>query len=115
MDVNRTPSEHELTVEHSIICPVDGCNKQFKSSSCLLMHKLRRHEKRTLEKSAKEGKMLYFCPEETCQRNEKNGSKPFPRLGQLKQVIFEGISKIVYRLRIKVLRDTCRVLPTAFL
>lgn len=87
MNVGLTPSEDDLTVEHSIVCPVNGCGKHFKSSSCLLMHKLRRHEKRRLEKTCKDGKMVYFCPEETCERSEKKGSKSFPRLGELKQVI----------------------------
>ena len=85
------PSLSELAIQEDVLCPVEGCNKRFKSSACLSMHKVRHHDGLTMtsvapgNQSSKRNK-LYYCPVEDCNRSQKNNGKPFPRIGQLKQV-----------------------------
>ena len=83
------PSVDELNVEEHVICPVDDCRKQFKSSSCLMMHQIRHHERKELSvahSNQKHIRKMYYCPVNGCERNLKNNGKPFKRLGQVKQV-----------------------------
>ena len=82
------PEEKELAVEARITCSFENCSKTFKSSSCYRMHMTRHHgvSLPTLPPSPAGNTMKkeYYCPVSGCNRS--NGGKPFPRLGQLKQV-----------------------------
>jgi len=78
------PPPEELEVKGVAVCPVEGCEREFPSSSHLQMHVARHHEGRKLR--GRGGKRLaFYCPVEECERRE-GGGKPFPRLGELKQV-----------------------------
>ena len=78
------PAEEELKIESTgSVCTVQGCEKLFQTSSHLQMHLAKHHEGRQL--SARVGSIAYYCPVENCERSLP-GKKPFPRLGQLKQV-----------------------------
>lgn len=81
------PQESELQVETNVPCTVEGCEKTFKSSSSLRMHISRHHEGAGLSSVApgnRDIKTLYYCPVVGCNRSLVG--KPFPRMGQLKQV-----------------------------
>lgn len=85
------PSLNELAIQEDVFCQVEGCNKRFKSSACLLMHKVRHHDGLSMTSVApgnqsSKRKKIYYCPVEDCNRSQKNKGKPFPRIGQLKQV-----------------------------
>lgn len=78
------PAEEELKIERNgCVCAVEGCGRLFQTSSQLQMHLTKHHEGRQL--SARSGASHYYCPIENCERSLSNG-RPFPRLGQLKQV-----------------------------
>lgn len=78
------PPPEELEVKGVAVCPVEGCEREFPSSSHLQMHVARHHEGRKLR--GRGGKRLaFYCPVKECERRE-GGGKPFPRLGELKQV-----------------------------
>lgn len=79
------PQESELGIESEITCSVEGCDKSFKSSSCYKMHMTRHHKGVGLESIPRDKDTVYYCPVTKCSRSS-NGGKPFPRLGQLKQV-----------------------------
>lgn len=78
------PPAEELEVEGAVVCPVEGCGSEFPSSSHLHMHVARHHEGRKLRGKGG-GRQAFYCPVGKCERSE-GGGKPFPRLGQLKQV-----------------------------
>ena len=77
------PHPEELEVKGVAVCPVEGCEREFPSSSHLQMHVARHHEGRKLRGRGK--RLAFYCPVEECERRE-GGGKPFPRLGELKQV-----------------------------
>ena len=78
------PAEEELKIENNgWICQVEGCGGLFQTSSQLKMHLTKHHEGREL--SVRCGTSHYYCPVVSCERSLPN-QKPFPRLGQLKQV-----------------------------
>ena len=78
------PPPEELEVKGVAVCQVEGCGREFPSSSHLQMHVARHHEGRKLR--GRGGKRLaFYCPVGECERRE-GGGKPFPRLGELKQV-----------------------------
>lgn len=78
------PDEGSLEIEsYGCVCAVEGCGREFQSSSQLRMHQLKHHQGKEL--SPRSGNTKYFCPVEGCERSKESG-KPFPRLGQLKQV-----------------------------
>ena len=81
---NVCPQPEDLTVGAMVTCPVEGCGRQFESSSHLQMHVVRHHHGRPLEKDV-QGVQAFYCPVEDCERSRLKG-KPFPRMGQLKQV-----------------------------
>lgn len=82
------PTEEELKIEsNGWVCPVGGCKGTFQTSSQLQMHLTKRHEGREL--SVRSGTSHYYCPVQNCERSLPN-KRPFPRLGQLKQVCEEG-------------------------
>lgn len=83
--IDVCPTSDELSVEDPTECIVPGCRKMFKSSACLQMHVRRRHEGKSLSVNNDE-KRVYYCPVENCDRR-KGKENPFPRLGQLKQVL----------------------------
>lgn len=74
----------ELAIEDKCVCPVKSCGSEFSSSSQLTMHILRHHKGCKLPVRSGEGSE-HYCPVDNCSRAQGNG-KPFPRLGQLKQV-----------------------------
>ena len=78
------PLAEDLEVEGAAVCPVEGCGSEFPSSSHLRMHVARHHEGRKLRRRGG-GRQAFYCPVGKCERSE-GGGKPFPRLGQLKQV-----------------------------
>lgn len=89
-EVHVTPTKEQLSIEERIRCPVEGCGKEFLSSSRLLMHTMRRHEGRRLTSVAPgNGNRVFFCPVEQCVRSK--GGKPFSRLGKLKQVRHQDV------------------------
>ena len=78
------PAEEKLKIESDgCVCAVEGCGKSFQTSSQLYMHLTKHHQGKNLR--PREGKAFFFCPVRGCPRSIING-KPFPRLGQLKQV-----------------------------
>ncbi len=79
------PLPEELAVKGEVTCPVEGCGHRFPSSSHLQMHTVRHHQGRTLESKPRCEAAVFYCPAEGCARSERKG-RPFPRLGQLKQV-----------------------------
>lgn len=79
------PPAEELKIGGVVTCPHEGCNQQLQSSSHLQMHLARRHGGKPLEKAKLKGQVAFYCPEEKCERSQGKG-KPFPRMGQLKQV-----------------------------
>ena len=90
------PSVEQLEFSGPVVCPVEGCGKELPSSSCLAMHVARRHDGLPLERKAGEGSVEFYCPVEGCGRSTLAG-KPFPRLGQLKQVcrqVFEPYTSL---------------------
>ena len=93
----------ELAIEKKCVCPVDTCCQEFRGSSQLTMHILRRHDGCKLPVKVGQSSE-HYCPVEGCHRAQGN-SQPFPRLSQLKQVseIVFGLSTKMYW---KVLLDT---------
>ena len=84
------PTKEELQIEHGdYLCPSEGCDKVFQTSSQLQMHLTRHHHGQKLTSTGAEGRLsrdcVYYCPVEGCPRSKTN-NQPFPRLGQLKQV-----------------------------
>ena len=90
------PSEEDLLmIESDIACPL-SCGRIFSNTSSLEMHLTKTHKKPTdpakehlydKQKSKTGPKTVkkYFCPVEGCPRS-KESKRPFPRMGQLKQV-----------------------------
>lgn len=79
------PPVEELEIEQGgLVCEVDGCRGRFSGSSQLHMHMEKHHKKKPL--CIKTGKSVYCCPVSGCDRSKGGTGKPFPRLGQLKQV-----------------------------
>ena len=79
------PSVDELKIETGgSICHVEGCGGVFSSSSQLHMHLAKHHRRKPL--LLRKGNSLYCCPVSGCERSKEGKGKPFPRLGQLKQV-----------------------------
>ena len=80
------PSEDELEIEEGCECPVEGCCKHFKGSSQMQMHLVRHHKGLNLKDiPSTVSNSVYCCPVHGCSRGKDKG-RPFPRLGQLKQV-----------------------------
>ena len=82
------PSREELEIEcGEHVCPSEGCAKAFQTSSQLQMHITRHHRGENLRSVGKGSTpdCVYFCPVGECPRSKAFG-RPFPRLGQLKQV-----------------------------
>ena len=83
------PSPEDLEFSGPVQCPIEGCGKELPSSACLRMHVTRRHYGKRLERESEsltsESCVAFYCPVRCCNRS-KEGGKPFPRLGQLKQV-----------------------------
>ena len=80
------PSESDLMVEEKSSCPFHNCQKSFKSSASLKMHITRHHEGKSLTCALDRTTKAYYCPVNGCNRSQRKEGKPFPRLGQLKQV-----------------------------
>ena len=79
------PREEDLEIDSDgSVCTVEGCGRVFKTSSQLHMHITKHHRGKPL--AHKVESRVYCCPVETCGRSKNEGGKPFPRLGQLKQV-----------------------------
>lgn len=79
------PSVDELNIETGgFVCDFEGCGEVFKGSSQLHMHQAKHHRKKPL--LMRSGSTLYCCPVSGCDRSKGGKGKPFPRLGQLKQV-----------------------------
>ena len=88
------PKEEDLKIESAgCVCEVDGCAKLFKGSAQLHMHFIKHHQGRKL--GVKSGSSVFYCPVENCDRGVSSG-KPFPRLGQLKQVLCAGYETSEY-------------------
>lgn len=79
------PSKDQLVVNGVVQCPVEGCREHIYGSSRLQMHILRHHLGRTLGEGGGKKAASFYCPQRDCERGVGRG-KPFPRLGQLKQV-----------------------------
>ena len=82
------PTQEELEIESGEhVCPSEGCGRAFQTSSHLKMHVSRHHlgEKLSSVGRTSTTGCVYYCPVEACPRS-KGTDKPFPRLGQLKQV-----------------------------
>ena len=89
------PSVETLTnFETAVPCPAQGCTKVFPSTSSLRMHVVKTHnmatcieEKQVFVRGATKAQVSkhFYCPVEFCPRG-KDSKRPFPRLGQLKQV-----------------------------
>ena len=86
-EVVVVPDEESLKIESDgCVCTVEGCGKVFQASSQLHMHEVKHHRGGQL--SARSGNTRYFCPMDNCERSREK-ARPFPRLGQLKQVTFQ--------------------------
>jgi hypothetical protein len=78
------PTVEELKIEENgCMCTVQDCGGVFQTSAQLRMHVTKHHEGKKL--SVRNGATHYYCPVENCERSLSK-QKPFPRLGQLKQV-----------------------------
>ena len=77
------PGAEAMEIEGVVHCPVDGCGQQLSSSSHLQMHIVRRHRDQRLQGAGQ--RKVFYCPVEGCER-ALGQDKPFPRMGQLKQV-----------------------------
>lgn len=84
------PTEIDLEVNDSVACPFDGCNRIFKSSASRTMHIVRHHEGKDLASVASSNHVkrtkLYYCPVSGCPRSRGIDTRPFKKLGQVKQV-----------------------------
>jgi len=68
------PPPEELEVKGVAVCPVEGCEREFPSTSHLQMHVARHHEGRKLR--GRGGKRLaFYCPVEECERREGGGKR----------------------------------------
>ncbi len=76
--------EESLKIESDgCVCEFEGCGRVFQGSSQLHMHQVKHHQGKKL--SVRSGNSQFYCPVDNCERSRDN-AKPFPRLGQLKQV-----------------------------
>lgn len=83
------------SIETTVPCPVEGCSKILFNTASLRMHVVKTHniieseeEKALFTRSSEKKKCTkkhFYCPVLDCSRG-KSSKKPFPRLGQLKQV-----------------------------
>ena len=80
------PSSDQLAVHGVVQCPLEGCKEQLYGLSRLQMHILRHHLGRALQDGRGRKAVSFFCPHRGCERGFGKG-KPFPRMGQLKQVM----------------------------
>lgn len=90
------PTQEELEIESGeYVCRSEGCGRAFQTSSQLQMHLSRHHLGEKLSSVGRQSTTgcVYYCPVEGCPRS-KGTDKPFPRLGQLKQVskLFKQVS-----------------------
>jgi hypothetical protein len=82
-------------IETAVPCPVEGCSKILFNTASLRMHVVKTHnitasdeEKALFTRNSAKKKCVkkhFYCPVDGCSRG-KSSKKPFPRLGQLKQV-----------------------------
>ena len=84
-EVFMVPPEKDLAIESGDnACCVEGCERVFKTSSQLHMHLTKHHRGEPLAHKIRN--TVYYCPVEGCERSKNGRGRPFPRLGQLKQV-----------------------------
>ena len=86
------PQPEDLTVGGVVVCTAEGCGHEFQSSSHLHMHKARHHSGKPMEKASGGKIQQFYCPVEECKRSVGKG-RPFPRMGQLKQVGIESATR----------------------
>ena len=89
------PTEETLkTLDCAVPCSQQGCDRIFPNKPSLRMHLIKTHsvvtcskEREMFAKGKSKSKVEkhFYCPAKYCTRGIEN-KRPFPRLGQLKQV-----------------------------